>query len=244
MKKIVLAFDSFKGSVSAWEITQALQQAIIAEWKDMEVVSFPIADGGEGTSALLARTLDTDDVYCKVHDPLMRPIFAHYALAKDQTTAIMDMASAAGLPLLSNEERNPMITSTFGVGEMVLDAIQRGCSQIILGLGGSATNDAGTGMLAALGVVFRDRQGNSITPCGKTLKDIDDIDVRFVHPSLNDVSFTLICDVNNPFCGPNGAASVFAPQKGADAVMVDELNEGMKHYGECIQRKTGMDIFP
>ena len=242
MKKVVLAFDSFKGSVSSKEITQTLQRAISSEWEDIDVVSFPIADGGEGTVEILADALGAESVCCTVHDPLMRSINARYAIVYDQHLAIMEMASAAGLPLLSEKERNPMFTSTYGVGEMVLDAVQKGCTHILLGLGGSATNDAGTGMLAAMGVSFLDKEGRTVDPCGKTLKSIDKIDPTSMFSSLKNISFTIICDVDNPFCGENGAAYVFAPQKGASSDEVRELDEGLCHYRELILRQFGKDI--
>lgn len=242
MKKVVLAFDSFKGSVSSKEITQTLQRAISSEWEDIDVVSFPIADGGEGTVEILADALGAESVCCTVHDPLMRSINARYAKVYDQHLAIMEMASAAGLPLLSEKERNPMFTSTYGVGEMVLDAVQKGCTHILLGLGGSATNDAGTGMLAAMGVSFLDKEGRTVDPCGKTLKSIDKIDTTSMFPSLKNISFTIICDVDNPFCGKNGAAYVFAPQKGASSDEVRKLDEGLCHYRELILRQFGEDI--
>ena len=242
MKKVVLAFDSFKGSVSSKEITQTLQRAISSEWGDLDVVSFPIADGGEGTVEILADTLGAESVCCTAHDPLMRPINARYAIVYDQHLAIIEMASAAGLPLLSEKERNPMFTSTYGVGEIVLDAVQKGCTHILLGLGGSATNDAGTGMLAAMGVSFLDKEGKSVDPCGKTLKSIEKIDTTSMSPSLNNISFTVICDVDNPFYGKNGAAYVYAPQKGASTDEVKELDEGLCHYRELILRQFGKDI--
>ena len=242
MKKVVLAFDSFKGSVSSKEITQTLQRAISSEWEDIDVVSFPIADGGEGTVEILADALGAESVCCTVHDPLMRSINARYAIVYDQHLAIMEMASAAGLPLLSEKERNPMFTSTYGVGEMVLDAVQKGCTHILLGLGGSATNDAGTGMLAAMGVSFLDKEGRTVDPCGKTLKSIDKSDTTSMFSSLKNISFTIICDVDNPFCGENGAAYVFAPQKGASSDEVRELDEGLCHYRELILRQFGKDI--
>ena len=242
MKKVVLAFDSFKGSVSSKEITQTLQRAISSEWEDIDVVSFPIADGGEGTVEILADALGAESVCCTVHDPLMRSINARYAIVYDQHLAIMEMASAAGLPLLSEKERNPMFTSTYGVGEMVLDAVQKGCTHILLGLGGSATNDAGTGMLAAMGVSFLDKEGRTVDPCGKTLKSIDKIDTTSMFSSLKNISFTIICDVDNPFCGKNGAAYVFAPQKGASSDEVRKLDEGLCHYRELILRQFGKDI--
>ena len=242
MKKVVLAFDSFKGSVSSKEITQTLQRAISSEWEDIDVVSFPIADGGEGTVEILADALGAESVCCTVHDPLMRSINARYAIVYDQHLAIMEMASAAGLPLLSEKERNPMFTSTYGVGEMVLDAVQKGCTHILLGLGGSATNDAGTGMLAAMGVSFLDKEGRTVDSCGKTLKSIDKIDTTSMFSSLKNISFTIICDVDNPFCGKNGAAYVFAPQKGASSDEVRELDEGLCHYRELILRQFGKDI--
>lgn len=242
MKKVILAFDSFKGSVSSKEITQILQRVISKEWKDLDLVLVPIADGGEGTVDILTDALGAETVSCATHDPLMRPINASYAIVKEQQLAIIEMASAAGLPLLSESERNPMLTTTFGVGEMVLNAVQRGCSHILLGLGGSATNDAGTGMLAALGATFRSKQGTIIHPCGKDLKDIECIDTTTLHPSLANVSFTFMCDVENPFCGMNGAAHVFAPQKGATPEDVIELDEGLYHFGQIVLHQQDKDI--
>ena len=219
-----------------------MQRAISSEWEDIDVVSFPIADGGEGTVEILADALGAESVCCTVHDPLMRSINARYAIVYDQHLAIMEMASAAGLPLLSEKERNPMFTSTYGVGEMVLDAVQKGCTHILLGLGGSATNDAGTGMLAAMGVSFLDKEGRTVDSCGKTLKSIDKIDTTSMFSSLKNISFTIICDVDNPFCGKNGAAYVFAPQKGASSDEVRKLDEGLCHYRELILRQFGEDI--
>ena len=202
MKKVVLAFDSFKGSVSSKEITQTLQRAISSEWEDIDVVSFPIADGGEGTVEILADALGAESVCCTVHDPLMRSFNTRYAIVYDQHLAIMEMASAAGLPLLSEKERNPMFTSTYGVG----------------------------------------KEGRTVDPCGKTLKSIEKIDTTSMFPSLKNISFTIICDVDNPFCGKNGAAYVFAPQKGASSDEVRELDEGLCHYRELILRQFGKDI--
>lgn len=242
MKKVILAFDSFKGSVSAKEITYALQHTIHVERNDLEVIPFPIADGGEGTSALLAEALGATTVRCEVHDPLMRPIIASYAITQDRQTAIIEVAAAAGLTLLSEEELNPMKTSTYGVGEMVLDAVRRGCTHILMGLGGSATNDAGTGILSVFGVAFHNREGNKLVPCGGALDKIEDIDISALNPALKDVSFTLICDVENPLFGPNGSAYVFAPQKGATPEMVETLDNGLRHYSELINSRFGTNI--
>lgn len=243
MKKVILAFDSFKGSVSAKEISDALKSTILQVQPECEVISFPIADGGEGTTEILSDHLNAHKESCLVHDPLMRIITSTYAITKDGRTAIMEMAAAAGLPLLAPEERNPLNTTTFGVGEMIKDALQKGCRHILLGIGGSATNDAGTGMMNALGVRFFNSDKEEIKPTGELLSHIDYIDTSNLISELKDTLFTIISDVNNPFCGPMGAAYVFAPQKGANKKQVKLLDKGLHHYGELILNKFGKDIF-
>ena len=241
--KIVIASDSFKGSLTSVEVAQAATRGIKAVYPDCEVVAVNVADGGEGTVEAVVEALGGEIVRCTVSDPLGRPIQARYGIAGKK--AIIEMAAASGLPLLSPEERNPWKTSTYGTGEMIMDAIQRGCSQFLVGIGGSATNDAGTGMLQALGFIFYDFNGKEITDCrGGRLLDIVDLDDSCVPEAVRKAEFVVACDVDTPFCGPEGAAPVFAPQKGADAEMVKKLDAGMASFAKVIERKYKMNIIP
>lgn len=242
MKKVILAFDSFKGSVSSLEISQAVSKAILKEYPDCEVQYFPIADGGEGTTEAICAGLDINRVVCPAHDPLMNPIEVTYGITKDGTTAILEMASAGGLPLVPESLRNPMNTSTYGVGEVVSDALRRGCRRFIVGIGGSATNDAGIGMLSALGVRFLDSEGKVLEPRGSNLIHIASVDDSCLHTGLSESSFTIACDVNNPFYGLQGAAYIFAPQKGATPEEVQALDGGLRHYAAVLQTEKGMDV--
>ena len=241
--KIVIASDSFKGSLTSVEVAQAATHGIKAVYPDCDVVAVNVADGGEGTIEAVVDALGGQIVHTTVSDPLGRPIQARYGIAGKK--AIIEMAAASGLPLLSSEERNPWITSTYGTGEMIMDAIQRGCSQFLIGIGGSATNDAGTGMLQALGFKFYDFNGKEIIDCrGGRLQDIADLDDTFVPKAVREAQFIVACDVDTPFCGPEGAAPVFAPQKGANAEMVAKLDAGMTSFAHVIENKYGINIVP
>ena len=241
--KIVIASDSFKGSLTSVEVAQAATRGIKAVYPDCDVVAVNVADGGEGTIEAVVDALGGQIVHTTVSDPLGRPIQARYGIAGKK--AIIEMAAASGLPLLSSEERNPWITSTYGTGEMIMDAIQRGCSQFLIGIGGSATNDAGTGMLQALGFKFYDFNGKEIIDCrGGRLQDIADLDDTFVPKAVREAQFIVACDVDTPFCGPEGAAPVFAPQKGANAEMVAKLDAGMTSFAHIIENKYGINIVP
>lgn len=242
MRKVILAFDSFKGSASSMDIANSVSRAIWRVYPHCEVVCFPIADGGEGTMEAICTHLDVNRMTCVVHNPLMNKVEASYAITKDGTTAVLEMASASGLPLIPLALRNPMNTSTFGTGEIVEDALNRGCRKFIMGIGGSATNDAGIGMLQALGVRFKDGQGKELEAKGSNLIHIEQIDDSGLHPALKESSFTIACDVNNPFHGLQGAAFVYAPQKGATADEVRALDRGLRHYADVIGREKGMDI--
>ena len=190
----------------------------------------------------ICSALQTTEIACHAHDPLMNPIETTYRITADGTTAILEMAATSGLPLLPSELRTPLYTSTYGTGEVVRDALQRGCRRFILGLGGSATNDAGTGMLSALGVRFLDKCGNALQPCGKNLIKVDAIDDTQINTALCRSTFTLICDVNNPFYGADGAAFVFAPQKGASPADVLTLDAGLRHYAHTLKLQKGVDV--
>ena len=241
--KIVVASDSFKGSLSSTEVAMAATRGIKAVYPACEVVAVSVADGGEGTVDAIVEALHGEIIATTVSDPLGRPIQAHYGIAG--ATAIIEMAAASGLPLLRPEERNPWLTSTHGTGEMILDAIRRGCRQFLVGIGGSATNDAGTGMLQAMGVRFYDANDKEITHCcGGTMQDIVRIDDSHVPDSVRSSTFTIACDVDTPFCGPEGAAPIFAPQKGADTAMVQQLDAGMTSLAKVIEDKYHINIVP
>lgn len=242
IQKIILAFDTFKGSATSLELAQAVKTTLLKELPHCNILSFPIADGGEGTTQALCSTLHVDTIHCRVHDPLMRPIEARYAITADGTTAIIEMAASSGLPLVEPEKRNPLYTTTYGTGELIKDALNRGCRRFIIGLGGSATNDAGIGALNALGIRFLDHQGKELSPIGKSLKAIKSIDERSRHHALKESEFILACDVSNPFSGTQGAAHIFAPQKGASPDHVTTLDEGLKQYAAILKHAKKIDI--
>lgn len=243
MKKIVVASDSFKGSLSSVDVAQSAEKGIYEVYPSCNVVKVNVADGGEGTVDAVVEALNGSKIRIVVKNPIGKPVEAEYGIAGN--TAIIEMAAASGLPLLSIEERNPWVTSTYGTGEMILDAINRGCSKFLVGIGGSATNDAGTGMLQALGFRFYDHNGSLIDDCcGGRLGDIARIDDSQVPATVKQSEFTVACDVDTPFCGLDGAAYVFAPQKGADADMVRRLDEGMALFSKVIHSKFEIDIVP
>lgn len=242
MKKIIVASDSFKGSLSSAEVAAAVAEGVRDVCPECKVVCLEVGDGGEGTSGALMRALGGSAVSCETHDPLMRPILAEYGISADGRTAIIDMAAASGLTLLLSEERNPLLTTTFGTGEMIADALRSGCSRVIVGLGGSATNDGGTGMLAALGIRFLDSRGAALPGTGESLEKIVSADCSGAPPGLADAEFIAACDVENPLCGPHGAAYVYAPQKGADAAATAALDRGLRNFGEIAETAYGHGI--
>lgn len=240
MKKIILAFDSFKESASSEELAEAAAAGIADACPFCETVRLTLADGGEGTTAALAAAFGATLVSAATFGPLGDCITAQYAIAGN--TAIIETAAASGLTLVPEGRRNPMKTSSYGTGMLIADAIRRGCRKIILGLGGSATNDAATGILAALGYRFLDSDGHELYPCGENLTKITAIDASDTDPRLARTEFVLACDVDNPFCGKNGAAAVYAPQKGATPEQVGALDDGMRHYASILLTLTGTDI--
>ena len=215
MKKIVLAIDSFKGCLSSKEIEQCIAEEIHRILPSCQTVCIPIADGGEGMLDTLIEATQGTFVSTQAHDPLMRIRPARYGILGDQRTAIIEMAEINGLTTLSPIERNPMKTSTYGTGELIKDALEKGFRRFIIGIGGSATNDAGMGMIQALGAHLYDKQGNELGQGGKIMEQIAHINLNHLHPALKEATFIVACDVQNPFCGPQGAAYVFARQKGA-----------------------------
>ena len=240
--KIVVASDSFKGSLSSLEVADAAAKAINECIPGCCVEKVEVADGGEGTMEALYRTLGGVKVAVEVCDPLGRPITASYVILADGVTAVLEMAVASGLPLLAPQERNPMKTSTYGTGQLIADALRKGCRKFLIGIGGSATNDAGMGMLEALGVRFLDVEGNLLHGSGESLEKVEDIDLSGVCAALAESEFIIACDVDAPLYGPKGAACVFAPQKGADAEMVTMLNDGLEHFSSVVKRVTGKDV--
>lgn len=242
MKKIIAAPDSFKGSLTAAEVAESIRAGVLGVFPDCEVVLMPIADGGEGTVDALVSALRGEYVACTVSDPLMRPVEARYGLIDGGRTAVIETAAASGLTLLEPDERDPMRTTTYGTGELVRDALLRGCRRIIIGAGGSATNDAGTGLMQALGFRFRDAAGDECGLGGGTLARIASIDASGAMPQLREAEITVAYDVDSRFCGPQGAAHVFAPQKGADAAMTEELDAGLRNFAGVLMRHTGVDV--
>lgn len=242
MKKIVIASDSFKGSLSSAEVAACGERAVHRLFPDCKVVQLPVADGGEGTAETLTAALGGQSVTAIVHDPLGRLITARYGWIAQDQTALIEMAAASGLPLLPLEERNPWLTSTYGTGELIRNALERGCHKFLIAIGGSATNDGGMGLLQALGFRFLDAEGKELPGCGGSLQQIQQIDSSGVLVDLAQCQFTVACDVTNPFYGPTGAAYVFAPQKGADAEMVEALDQGLRHFAQLIHTTQGIAI--
>ena len=240
MKKIVLIPDSFKGTLSSETICRILGEECRRQFPGIQAVEIPVADGGEGSIDAFLQALGGDKVPVTVKDPYGNPMKSAYGIMLDGV-GIVEVASTAGLPLVEGN-KDPEKTTTYGVGQLIAAAMEEGCRKIIVGLGGSATNDGGCGAAAALGVTFRNRQGNSFIPTGKTLRQIDSIHLDKMHPLLRQTEIIVMCDVDNPLCGENGAARVFAPQKGADEAMVKRLDKGLAHLAEIIERDVGVSI--
>ncbi len=240
--KIVIAVDSFKGCLSSSSIAKAVEEGIFNTLPECEVIKVPIADGGEGTVEALVDATQGKKITLPVHNPLMQPIHAGYGMTGDGRTAIIEMSAASGLNLIPLKPGNIMNTTTYGTGEMIADAIKRGCRNFIIGVGGSATNDAGTGMMQALGVRFTDDTGKEVEKGGKSLSAIRHIDTQNQLPELQDCTFHIATDVTNPFYGPQGAACIFGPQKGGDEEQIKILDRGMKHLAGLIFETTGKDI--
>ncbi len=239
--KIVIAPVSFKGSLSSITATHVMKKACLEIFPFARVIPFPLSDGGEGTLDVLKDFSGGDFVFERVSDPLFRKIKCRWL--KKGRTAYIEMAQSSGLMLLGEREKNPLRTTTFGVGELIKKAVSSGCREIFIGVGGSATNDGGIGALTALGVKFTGKDGKRIYPgCGKDLKDIKDVDTSGLMPVLNKCRVTVLSDVKNLLYGKKGAAYVYAPQKGADAESVRYLDRGLRNYSGVIRKTTGKDI--
>ena len=228
--KIAVAIDSFKGSLSSMQAGNAVKEA--AERLGHQVVVKPMADGGEGTVEALASGLASEKVTVSVMNPLGRLVDAVYCILKDTDTAVIEMAAAAGITLISTEERNPLETTSYGVGQMICDAIKRGCRRFIVGIGGSATNDGGVGMLQALGYEFLDADGKAIALGAKGLENLCEIKKDKVLPQLAECEFRIACDVTNPLCGELGCSAVYGPQKGATEQMIASMDKWLEKYAQ------------
>ncbi len=241
MKKIILAPDSFKGTLSAIEVCRLMKERALAHFPRVLVVSVPVADGGEGMVDCFLVALGGQRVHLPVASPLGTPVDAFYGILPDGTTAVIEMAAAAGLSLAGGSKR-PDTATTYGVGELIADALSRGCTRILVGLGGSATNDGGCGAAAALGAVFLNAAGEPFVPVGGTLDRIAKIDLSGLNPALKDCSIEALCDVDSPMYGETGAAIVFAAQKGADADMAQMLDAQLHALSKRIEADLGMDV--
>ena len=234
--KVTVAIDSFKGSLSSLEAGNAAKGGILQAYPDAEVSVCPVADGGEGTMEALVSAGGGQWIEITVSDPLARPIKAKYGYLPHKKTAVIEMAEAAGITRISAEERDPMKTTTYGVGEMIADAIDRGCRRFIVGIGGSATNDGGVGMLQALGFAFFDNCGKQISRGAMGLSALASIDDSAKLEALSECSFLVACDVKNPLCGELGCSAVYGPQKGASAEQIKEMDGWLKGYAELTQK--------
>lgn len=241
MRKIVLAIDSFKGSLTSTEAETAALEGIRRVYPQAETICIPIADGGEGMLEALS-SLRMQEVRLRVQGPLDEKVEARYLISSDGQTAYIEMASASGLPLVPENQRNPLLTTTRGTGQLMRDALDRGCDHLVIGLGGSATNDGGMGMLSALGIRFLNNQGQELKGRGCDMEKADRIDTSLAHPAMKAVRCTAACDVRNPFYGPEGAAYIFSPQKGATPDEVQLLDKGLRHLAELYRQTTGHDI--
>ncbi|HEB2435242.1 TPA: glycerate kinase [Bacillus cereus] len=240
--KVVIASDSYKESLKAIEVCEAIERGFRAIFPNAKYVKIPIGDGGEGTVESLVDATGGRIISISVTGPLRESVQAFYGVSKDKKTAFIEMAAASGLQHVPVEKRNPLITTTKGTGELILHALNQGAEYIILGLGGSATNDGGAGMLAALGVRFINDKGEVIDPSGGTLHSIVAIDFSQMDPRLKGVKIEAACDVDNPLVGMQGASFVFGRQKGANVEMMKELDENLKHYANILKRYVSSDV--
>ncbi len=233
--KVVTAIDSFKGSLTSLEAGHGVETGFKRVDSAIEVNVRPLADGGEGTVDALTEGMHGDKVYVQVTGPLGDKVNCPYGIIAESQTAIIEMSGAAGITLIPRNQLDPMKATTYGVGEVIKDAINRGCRRFLIGIGGSATNDGGVGMLMALGYDFLDAQGQPIALGAQGLKDLDHIETSHVLPALQECSFKIACDVTNPLCGAQGASAIYGPQKGATSAQVLEMDGWLAHYAKCAQ---------
>jgi len=240
--KIIIAPDSFKESMSAKTVADGIHDGILQVRKDVTCIKVPMADGGEGTVQALVDATKGELLNVEVEDPLGRPVNSFLGILGDRKTAIIEMAAASGLELLKEEEKDPLITSTYGSGQLILSALKKGCKKIIVGIGGSATNDGGAGMMQALGIKLLDKGGKEVQRGGGSLDKLVSIDAGAIDKRIADVEFLIASDVDNPLLGKSGATHVFSPQKGAGKATLEVLEKNMLHFANIIESHTGTRI--
>ena len=240
--RIIIAPDSYKGSVSALGVAEAMERGVLRVFPDADIFKIPIADGGEGTVDALVMATGGQKVVQQVSGPLGEPVVAYWGVLGDGETAVIEMAAASGLPLVPKDKRDPRIASTYGTGQLIKAALDEGLRKIIIGIGGSATNDGGVGMAKALGARFLDSSGAELVPGGAALAQLAAIDLSSFDARLADTAIMVACDVDNPLCGCRGASAVYGPQKGATPGMVSELDAALAHYASIATEATGNDI--
>ncbi|MBF6626411.1 glycerate kinase [Aerococcaceae bacterium zg-BR9] len=241
-KKIVIASDSFKGSASSKEIGEYIAEGIRCVRPEYNTEIYSIADGGEGTVDAILDVIKGEYVSLEVQGPLGKPVQAHYALVDEGKTAIIEMAEASGITLVDKNELNIMRASTYGTGQLIKDAIERGVSKIYIGIGGSATNDGGLGMAQALGFEFFDSKENKLSDGAVNLEKIVEIQSKNALPGLETVETIIISDVTNPLCGPNGASEIYGPQKGASVEQIKQLDRALSHYADVLEKEFGKKV--
>lgn len=239
--KFLFASDSFKGTLSSEQIITLLDAAAKNVFPDCETMGIPVADGGEGTIDAVISVLHGSIYEVDVHGPLMEEVVSRYGETGNGADVI-EMAAASGLPMVPVDKRDPRVTTTYGTGELIKTALDRGCRDITIAIGGSATNDGGMGAMRALGIRFLDENGEELSGCGNDLARVADIDISGLHSAVKDARFTIMCDVNNPLTGPDGATYTFGKQKGGSPEILDELEQGMIHYAALIREKVGTDV--
>ncbi len=240
--KIIIAPDSFKDCLTSPDVAKFIEMGIRNVLPDANIKLVPLADGGEGTVITLVTATNGEIFHKKVHDPLMREITAHFGVLGDGETAVIEMASASGIELLKENERNPWKTTSYGTGELIKHALKKNCRKIIIGIGGSATNDAGTGMLQALGIQFLDANKCEIEPGGGALKDLVSIKTDKLDQRLKESKIIIASDVLNPLLGKSGASVVYGPQKGADSNMVIQLDSNLQHFADVVRQQQGVSV--
>ncbi len=240
--KIVIAPDSFKGSISAKDICTSVKRGILRVFPNADVIEIPLADGGEGTMENMVYATNGSKRKVEVTGPLGHKVSAEYGVLGDNETVVIEMAQASGLTLLQEHERNPLVTTSFGTGELIKAALDEGYRKMIIGIGGSATNDGGMGMLKALGVKFHKKDGSQLSEGGASLKDLDRIDAAYLDPRVKESTIMIASDVTNPLCGSNGASAIFGPQKGATPEMVKALDEGLDNFSKIVHTQKSVDM--
>lgn len=240
--KIVVAPDSFKGSLTAVEVSNAIGQGVREIFPEAEIIKIPMADGGDGTVQCLVNATGGEILKEKVTGPLGNEVLASYGILGDKKTAVIEMAEASGLTLVPKNKRNPLITTTYGTGQLIKAALDQGCRKMIIGIGGSATNDGGSGMVQALGVKLLDKNGEEIGFGGGKLKKVFRIDTKHLDSRLSETKVLIASDVSNPLCGPKGASKIYGPQKGATPEIIEQLDESLTYFAEIIKRDLNKDI--